>query len=346
MNEEADSKDFIETRIAEFLDEFFTIVKGFPKGASWKKRLDGTPDSLSDYDELLDAVIEASNIDEDNIESIIAVFGSYTANVLQNTFAGEWCNNEGAWSYILEETEEQPGIAVSPFAWMRKRIENGERIEAKFASMIEFIEQVNQDRASREGLIDTVVSVKFKYDFSNLEALTEQGSIDDGDYYIYAYGSYDSDDRFQLLWLRIGPLEKNGEGFAGVVNNFGSLDQGDGTFWSVLQNILPSSLGEDKLYNCIDSLENIILFGTNDGALEHIETDHYSIGDSLVDLDLLSDKEKSHIYFYASRTIWSLSEAVNTNELGDLKTEINKIDEKMDEFDEELELGFVLLDNE
>jgi len=214
--------------------------------------------------------------------------------------------------------------------------------------MIEFTGNANVDTDSNSLRIDSVVSVSFYAEFDNVEDLAADGGISGGDYYIVGYGYYDDDDRFQLVWLRAGlfsEMNSSGDRFAGPLNNFGSLDQGEGTFWSILDDILPVSLSEDKRYNCIDALENSILFKTIELALGNISTDYYSVEDTLVDIEEMDEDEVRRIYFYASRSIWELTEAVVIDNVESLRSDIKTIEDKMDVITEELELGFVLLDD-
>lgn len=136
----------IVTKIEEFNEEFIKILGSLENSEYWIKNLNFETDSFTIFDELISELWQGDGPMEKNIESVTAVFGSYVAITLMQKFNGEWSiEDEGSWRYILEETEEFPGLAIQPFVWMRKRFDNKESIAEKYESMVIYAQNLKNN---------------------------------------------------------------------------------------------------------------------------------------------------------------------------------------------------------
>jgi len=135
----------IRYKVADFSKEFKSVVSGLEDSDYWEEKLDYSIESFEFFDQLVEDLWPEEPPNENSIEPVVAVFGSYVAQTLMQAFDGFWAvDSNGAWKYVMALGEDQPHIGVYPFAWMRKRFDNGDLISEKYEAMMAYSEQIEE----------------------------------------------------------------------------------------------------------------------------------------------------------------------------------------------------------
>lgn len=169
----------IRVEIVQFSNEFKNVVSELDDSSYWGKRLDYSIGSLVLLDQLVKELWHGEPPNQKNIESVVAVFGSYIAQILMQTFNGRWAvGSDGAWKYIMALSEDHPEIQVYPFVWMRKRFEKGELISEKYESLIAYSEKISKSYVSNAVTKSVTREISID-DLSNLLDLSVKGPSTD-----------------------------------------------------------------------------------------------------------------------------------------------------------------------
>lgn len=135
----------IRSKVANFSKGFKNVVSGLKDSDYWEEKLDYSIESFEFLDQLVQDLWPEEPPNQNNIEPVVAVFGSYIAQTLMHAFDGRWAgNSDGAWRYIMALGEDQPDIEVYPFVWMRKRFDKGDLISEKYESLTAYSEQIEE----------------------------------------------------------------------------------------------------------------------------------------------------------------------------------------------------------
>lgn len=132
----------IRFKVAGFSKEFKNVVSGLEDSDYWEDKLDYSIESFEFFDQLVEDLWPEEPPNQNSLEPVVAVFGSYIAQTLMHAFDGFWAvNSDGAWKYIMALGDDQPDIEVYPFVWMRKRFDKGDLISEKFESLMAYSDQ-------------------------------------------------------------------------------------------------------------------------------------------------------------------------------------------------------------
>jgi hypothetical protein len=138
----------IRKKIVEWQKVFSSTIEDIVVQQGWEGEFDYTLESLQYYDDLVDELIDGNDISEANFDLLVAVIGSYLAEVIQQNFDGEWSVDQtGAWVYNIETDSKYVGAAV--FAWVHKRIKSDELIADKINKLIHYLNE--EDDTDDEG---------------------------------------------------------------------------------------------------------------------------------------------------------------------------------------------------
>jgi hypothetical protein len=133
----------IRYKVSNFSMEFRKIISGLEDSNYWEEKLNYSIESLKFFDHLVEDLWPEDPPSPNNIDSIVAVFGSYIAETLMHALNGRWMiNSDGAWGYVAAVGEDQPDIEIYPFVWMRKRFDEGDLISAKYDSFKAFSKRI------------------------------------------------------------------------------------------------------------------------------------------------------------------------------------------------------------
>jgi hypothetical protein len=142
---DVESDEDIRARLIQLEKAFWESFRNNVSIEEIREQLDYTPKSLRYFDKLISKLWDGGGPSQKSFEKVVAAFGAYVARVIEKEYVGYWfVDDNRVWNYQFEKTDTVPNIRVAPFAWMHKRLKNGDLLMEKYQNMIDFMKGIRR----------------------------------------------------------------------------------------------------------------------------------------------------------------------------------------------------------
>ena len=105
------------------------------------KRLDFSPQSLTALDEIIWTLFGGRYLCKTKLDALLWGFGGYVAEVIQRNNEGFWQKAKNRYTFEFTRDGKITGLGVNPWAWIYKRVEEGDLLAAKYKQLIKIAKQ-------------------------------------------------------------------------------------------------------------------------------------------------------------------------------------------------------------
>ena len=127
-----------EAKIRSFFESFSQSLIETVKDMDAKdivEKLDYSPKSLTYLDEIADEWINSSEMSENLRFNLIRVLGGYLCRTIDRNFCGHWVKYENETLFIFYSGEQQSSLAIPPYEYAVRRVDDGEAFEEQLGDL-------------------------------------------------------------------------------------------------------------------------------------------------------------------------------------------------------------------
>ena len=160
----------IRKKNADYLTAVYSALNDVEDSDFWKERLDGTLESLTVLDELIEELWQGEPPSEKMFDFMVTAFGSYVGDVIQRAYSGEWeITSENTYIFQIEITETL-NVGASVFSWVYDRFKSKLNIADTAFQLSNFLEETKNSNSDNDHLSPASQMGLTGWDFQSIVA--------------------------------------------------------------------------------------------------------------------------------------------------------------------------------